>query len=317
MSRPPLASDDNGSIPSLSPVSLEPAIACYRFGEDSTPQECRIDDRFHISLVETTGPLGDQVRKCSSVPAMLVSMSLAPLAAADYRLRVDGKVVPTPDVASYRAHVIDLGAEPQIWAGTPLSYVHFHVRRSSIEQVAADLGYERPGGFRMAIVEADVVLASITKSIVPGLGAGAAPPAIALDQLELILGAHLLQRYSGAKPKLGPVAGGLARWQKRRAEELLRENLAGRVRLADLARECELSVSHFARAFKVSFGVSCHRWLLRQRVERARELLVRSEASLVEIAARCGFGDQASFTRTFTRFVGVAPGRWRRERSER
>jgi AraC-like DNA-binding protein len=298
-------------------MSLEPATAFYRFGEDSTPPECRIDNRFHISLVETTGALGDQVRKCSSVPAILVSMSLRPLAAANYQLRVDGKIVRTSDVAAYRAHVIDLATEPQIWAGTPLNYVHFHVRRSCIEQVAADFGYERPGGFRIAILEPDLVLASITRSVLPGLANGSPPPTIALDQLELILGAHLLLRYGGTKPRLEIATGGLAVWQKRRAEELLRENLNGRVRLAELARECELSLSHFARAFKVSFGVSCYRWLLNKRVERAQELLVRTDSPLVEIASQCGFGDQAAFTRTFSRFVGVAPGRWRRVQSER
>jgi AraC-like DNA-binding protein len=51
---------------------------------------------------------------------------------------------------------------------------------------------------------------------------------------------------------------GLAQWQKTRATELLRESLPGGVRLADLARECDLSVSHFARSFKASFGVTSH-----------------------------------------------------------
>src|ERR1700687_1199557 len=67
---------------------------------------------------------------------------------------------------------------------------------------------------------------------------------LALDQFSLILGAHLLQRY-GVLQKMGKVSkGGLAPWQKRRAAELLRENLDGRIRLTDGARECSLSVSH-------------------------------------------------------------------------
>jgi AraC-like DNA-binding protein len=41
----------------------------------------------------------------------------------------------------------------------------------------------------------------------------------------------------------------LAPWRKRRASELLHENMHGRIRLSDIARECGLSVSHFARSF--------------------------------------------------------------------
>jgi AraC-like DNA-binding protein len=101
----------------------------------------------------------------------------------------------------------------------------------------------------------------------------------------------------------------------RRSTEFLRENLDGQVRLSQLARECGLSVSHFARSFKATFGVSSHHWLIQRRVERAQELLSYSTIPLVEIAAQTGFGDQAAFTRTFHRVVGVSPGRWRRDRS--
>ncbi|HEY0783628.1 MAG TPA: AraC family transcriptional regulator [Thermoanaerobaculia bacterium] len=65
--------------------------------------------------------------------------------------------------------------------------------------------------------------------------------------------------------------GGLAAWQRGRAAELLRENLDGAIRLADLAPECELSVSHFARSFKTSFGVTSHQWLTARRIDRAKE----------------------------------------------
>jgi len=94
--------------------------------------------------------------------------------------------------------------------------------------------------------------------------------------------------------------------------ELLRENLNGNVRLGDLAKECGLSVSHFARSFKATFGVSSHQWLIRQRISLTKELLTKTTLPLSEIAAQSGFGDQAAFTRTFHRIVGASPGHWRR-----
>jgi AraC family transcriptional regulator len=291
---------------------LDPWTTFLRFDESSTMRTHRYSDRFSAVRVETTGRLPDAVHKSSSVQALLVSMSLRPVAAPDYRLWVNGKVVPTGRIPAFRANVIDLDAQPAMWADRGVHYVHFHLRRSCIDETAADLGYDRVGGFRLAVAHEDIALAQITRSIVPFLGRSAPPP-IAFDQLELILAAHVAQRFGGTKQRRAGPPSGLSAWQRRRSLELLRENLAGRVRLADLACACDLSVSHFARSFKASFGVGCHRWLLERRVEHARELLARTDHSLVDIASRSGFGDQAAFTRTFHRLVGVTPGRFRRD----
>jgi len=73
-----------------------------------------------------------------------------------------------------------------------------------------------------------------------------------------------------------------------------------------------LSVSHFARSFKASFGVTCHRWLMERRIERAQELLATADIPLADVAVQSGFADQAAFTRAFHRIAGMTPGRWRR-----
>jgi AraC-like DNA-binding protein len=48
---------------------------------------------------------------------------------------------------------------------------------------------------------------------------------------------------------------------------------SGSVSLAELARECQVSVSHFARGFRRSTGVAPHRWLVEQKMEHAKQLL--------------------------------------------
>ncbi len=130
--------------------------------------------------------------------------------------------------------------------------------------------------------------------------------------LSLLLGASLLTQYAGM-PKLGEVAhGGLAPWQKRKATEFLSDNLASKIRLHQVAKECELSVSHFARSFKETFGVSAHRWLVQERLRHAQHLLLKTSNPLIDIALQSGFSDQAAFTRIFTRDFGASPGRWRK-----
>lgn len=296
---------------------LEPLTAFIRLDESSTLRTYRELDRFSILGVETTGRLAEAVQKESNVRALLVSIALRSVPAREYWLRVDGKVVSTGNIPAFRANVIDLAAEPTIWGERGIYYTHFHLRRAVIDELAADLGYARIGDFRDAVAEDDVVLAQMARSVAPFLGRDVRPPPLALDQLELILAAHVMKQYADPRKKSSPTAGGLAAWQRGRATELLRENLDGAVRLADLARECELSVSHFARAFKASFGVTCHQWLTEQRIERAKELLTLTRMPLGEVADHSGFGDQAAFTRTFHRVVGATPGQWRREHGGR
>lgn len=106
--------------------------------------------------------------------------------------------------------------------------------------------------------------------------------------------------------------GGLAAWQLKRTTELMAGSLMEGLTLSRLAEECGLSPRHFARAFARSTGVPPHRWLLKHRVEQAKDLLRTRALPLADIALRCGFADQSHFTRVFSREVGVGPGEWRR-----
>ena len=149
------------------------------------------------------------------------------------------------------------------------------------------------------------------------MGSAGALSRLAVDHFQLALAAHLIQQYGETRSGRRVHSGGLGGWQKRRAEELLRENLDGSVNLSQLAAECGLSVSYFARAFKATFGVPAHQWLIQRRIEHAFELLANGDATLADAALQSGFGDQAAFTRTFRKVVGVTPGLWRREHGRR
>jgi len=109
--------------------------------------------------------------------------------------------------------------------------------------------------------------------------------------------------------------GGLTAWQLMAAKELISENLAGDIGLALIARECGLSPTHFARAFKESVGLPPHQWLLVRRVEVAKDLLRRGNMSIADVALETGFADQSHLTRVFSRLAGVTPKAWRVLRS--
>ena len=108
--------------------------------------------------------------------------------------------------------------------------------------------------------------------------------------------------------------GGLAHWQVELALRLLLRNLGDGSTVADLASRCGLSRSYFVRAFKLSMGTPPHRWLVRERVHRAGEMLERTNTSISAIAVSCGFSDQSHLTRVFRASVGSSPAAWRRQR---
>ena len=282
-------------------------------GRSSVPSQFRVPGTFTITRLQSPVALPERITKQSPVPALLVSISLKPLSPKEYRVWAADKLIHTSNVHPYHSNVIDFNSQPGCWAGSAFDYVHYSVPRTGLDDIAEDLGFARVSDYRLAVLEDDPVVAQITKSILPFLGRTDSISILALDQFSLVLGAHLLQRY-GVILKTGRCSkGGLAPWQKRRTCELLRENLHGQIRLSEIARECGLSISHFSRSFKASFGISTHHWLTQLRIEHAKDLMGQTTLSLTAIATQTGFNDQAAFTRTFHRLAGVSPGRWRRQ----
>jgi AraC-like DNA-binding protein len=107
---------------------------------------------------------------------------------------------------------------------------------------------------------------------------------------------------------------GLAPWQVRRVASYMDANLAESIRCEDLARVTRLSTSHFMRAFRESFGAPPHAYLMHRRMERAQQLMLRSDTALRQIALDCGLADQSHLTRLFHKLVGESPAAWRRAR---
>jgi AraC family transcriptional regulator len=131
--------------------------------------------------------------------------------------------------------------------------------------------------------------------------------------------AELLRVTDEARPVLAAAAirGGLAPWQQRNVAAYVAAHIGSTIRVRDLARVARLSVGHFFRAFRESFGEPPFAHIARQRIQRAQSIMLSSRASLSQIAVDCGMCDQAHFTRVFRRIVGINPGAWRRQSTTR
>jgi len=79
-----------------------------------------------------------------------------------------------------------------------------------------------------------------------------------------------------------------------------------------LAAHASMSVRTFTRRFREETGVSPARWLLHQRVDRARLLLETTDLSVDQVARRAGFGTATALRQQLHAAIGVSPTAYRR-----
>ncbi|MFK4259479.1 helix-turn-helix domain-containing protein [Agrobacterium tumefaciens] len=105
--------------------------------------------------------------------------------------------------------------------------------------------------------------------------------------------------------------GGLAAASLNRVIQKIEDELTEAVSLSQLAEAAGLSVPHFCRAFKQSFGCPPYEFIIRRRIERAKEFLRGSEMTITEIALSCGFSSSSHFSNTFRREEASSPLEYR------
>ena len=123
----------------------------------------------------------------------------------------------------------------------------------------------------------------------------------------------LRQQIHPSAARGGPDGSGrLLAWQARKVRDYIESHVTGPICVADLAALIQRSEAHFSRSFKRTFGESPHSFVLRRRVELAAQFMLTTDASLSDIALRCGFADQPHLCKQFRQATGETPAAWRR-----
>jgi AraC-like DNA-binding protein len=208
--------------------------------------------------------------------------------------------------------IFDMESEPVALRTSGFDSVHAYIPRSVINRFSDEHEQKRVRNLHCTPGTKDDVILHWARMMMPYFDRELHLPHLVLDEMIALLCAHLTRTYQDSVQFPEVVTGGLAVWQQDRAIELLHEHLDGDLALPDLAKECDLSPGRFMRAFKKSFGVPVHRYLLQKRIQAAKSMLSHSNKSLLTVALEVGFSDQPAFNRSFREIVGTSPGQWRR-----
>jgi AraC family transcriptional regulator len=118
---------------------------------------------------------------------------------------------------------------------------------------------------------------------------------------------HLLQHYTAERPQLATYSGGLSTSKLQQVTDYIDAYLDRNLSLRELAGVVQMSPHYFCQLFKRSTGLSPHQYVIRCRIERAKELLSMKQQSIAQVAKSVGFTDQSHFHRHFKRLTEVTP----------
>jgi AraC family transcriptional regulator len=134
-----------------------------------------------------------------------------------------------------------------------------------------------------------------------------------LNSMAHLITTHILHRYGPDPHRMTP-GDAVDAPALKRVFQFIDANIDKTLSLADMAVASGLSIDRFRRDFKAATQMSPHQYVIRKRVERARELLTSScNPRLADIALACGFADQSHLSTTFRRVLGVSPARFARQ----
>lgn len=206
-------------------------------------------------------------------------------------------------------------SEPSHWHWTEqIDVSHVYLSNEMMSRVASDVTERSIAQVRLHDVlrAQDAVLVAITDAITfeaqhRGLGG-----ALYAEALGIQLSVHLLRHYASIGFRNPSTRHALSTAQMRKVREYIDAHLHEALSIQELATSVGLGSWTFARQFRAAMGCAPHAFVIEQRVHRAQRLLAHGDLAIKEVAAHCGFSDQAHLNRVIRARLGVTPARLRR-----
>jgi AraC family transcriptional regulator len=208
--------------------------------------------------------------------------------------------------------LVPAGACPSMRAETEFDLVVCAFDSAMMRALQSELEHRPDGELRVQANFQDPAAQQLMTLLIADANDGHTTEKLYTEHLVQALAVRMLSFDGGTKPPSNnKVAYGLPRHVLRRIIERMR-CFDSDLSLQALANESGYSRVHFVRMFKAATGSSPHNYLLKLKLERARELLKNPSMPLIDIALDCGFSSHSHLSRLFHKFVGVTPSAYRR-----
>lgn len=210
------------------------------------------------------------------------------------RIQVEGEIDIRPE------------GETGLWIDeSPALTFFMSLSPAHLDKVAEEIG-GRPGLPSGPI--RDSGLEQIAWALKSELEAGEPSGPIFMEGLTLALCGRLMARFGApAAPGSGRTGPALSARRLRRIKDYIEANLDQALSLASIAEAAGSSPSHFKVLFRRATGIPLHQYVIRRRVERARELLQSTELPITVVALEVGFAHQSHLARWTRRLLGASP----------
>src|SRR6266481_3852020 len=199
------------------------------------------------------------------------------------------------------------------WFRTDLHFWYLSVGISGAALTAAADGTSGEVELRRADNLVDARLRALVEAVNAERIAGFPSGRLFLDSVEQALAVALVNGYAVRHRSVQTHRGGLGCARLRRIKEFVDAKMEDELTLCEMAQAVQLSTAHFSRMFRKSTGESPHQFVLRHRVERAKEMLRSADARVMDVAVACGFKTQQHFAQIFRHECGASPTEYRQE----
>lgn len=223
--------------------------------------------------------------------------------------------------------IVEMGSLTFVPAGTafswrtsgPIAFAHLYVGQRQLEETIGNQFEQRADGISLidSVGCRDALLQPLYRAMLEEIESPESASALLLDSLleSFLIRLARVHASRAIATRLRPVA--LAPHRLHRVLDFIEANLGENIRLDDLARAAGSSQFHFSHSFREATGYSPYRYLIQQRIEYAKVMLIAGTEPLATVATQCGFNSRRQFSVMFKEMTGVGPKRFRIARRPR
>lgn len=188
-----------------------------------------------------------------------------------------------------------------------INFMTLSLSQDFLDQVTQDWNFGTLQPVPHTATQEDFLLLGIGLSLKAEIESGCLGGRLYEESLATAFAVHLLRRYCDRTLQLRSYSTGLSASKLKRVLNYINDNLDQDLSLEAIAAQAEMSQYYFCSLFKRSVGISPWKYVIEQRILRAKALLKTTRMSLSEIALRCGFANQNHLNKQFRKLVGITP----------